>query len=97
MSIVAGVSLFDGILLAADARASYGNIRRDCIQKRFALAPGTPAVGFEERRRSCRLGRFPSGYRRALQKTASMIFWMCWVSAASGPAAKPRGIRQHDG
>jgi hypothetical protein len=45
MSVVAGVSLFDGILLAADCRGSYGNIRRDCVQKLFALAPGT-AFGF---------------------------------------------------
>ncbi len=45
MSVVVGVSLFNGILLAADSRGSYGRIRRDCVQKLFTLGPHT-ACGF---------------------------------------------------
>jgi len=50
MSVVAGCSLFNGVLLAADSRITFGlpNGRRqyaDIAQKLFPIAPGT-AIGF---------------------------------------------------
>ncbi len=83
MSVVAGCSLFDGVLLAADSRVTYtrqdgSETYVDNGQKLFAVAPGT-AIGYVGNVLTASVllrGLFLQLHQRRCQDPISLGMWM---------------------